>query len=92
MAIWQDLVDGHGLTARYASVRRFVLSLRGRTPVEARVVITTPISSRRFSVTRLSWFLEKLCTWSPSPAPKVPSADAAKVLDGLPPDIDDEVH
>ena len=41
MAIWQDLVDDHGFTARYASVRRFVLKLRGSTPVEARVVITT---------------------------------------------------
>src|SRR5688572_9416582 len=27
MAIWQDLVDDHGFTARYASVRRFVLAL-----------------------------------------------------------------
>ena len=43
VAIWQDLVDDHGFTARYASVRRFVLKLRGSTPVEARVVIrTTP--------------------------------------------------
>jgi transposase len=41
MAIWQDLVDDHGFPARYASVRRFVVHLRGRTPVEARVVITT---------------------------------------------------
>ena len=40
MAIWQDLVE-EGFTARYASVRRFVRQLRGRTPVEARVVITT---------------------------------------------------
>lgn len=41
VAIWQDLVDDHGFTARYASVRRFVLKLRGATPPEARVVITT---------------------------------------------------
>jgi transposase len=41
MAIWQDLVDDHGFTAKYASVRRFVVALRGATPVEARVVITT---------------------------------------------------
>jgi hypothetical protein len=40
-AIWQDLVDGHGFQARYASVRRFVVALRGTTPTEARVVITT---------------------------------------------------
>jgi transposase len=41
MAIWQDLVDDHGFVARYASVRRFVLSLRGAASPEARVVITT---------------------------------------------------
>jgi len=41
MAIWQDLVDDHGLRARYASVRRFVQTLRGTTAAEARVVITT---------------------------------------------------
>ena len=41
VAIWQDLVDDHGFTARYASVRRFVLKLRGSAPAEARAVITT---------------------------------------------------
>ena len=41
VAIWQDLVDDHGFPGRYASVRRFVVKLRGSTPVEARVVITT---------------------------------------------------
>ncbi len=41
MAIWQDLVDDHGFPGRYASVRRFVRQLRGRTSVDARVVITT---------------------------------------------------
>src|SRR5262245_25997408 len=41
MAIWQDLVDDHGFSARYASVRRFVLALRGSAVPEARVVITT---------------------------------------------------
>src|SRR5437660_2833668 len=41
MAIWQDLVDDHGFRARYASARRFVAKLRGSTPAEARVVITT---------------------------------------------------
>ena len=41
MAIWQDLVDDHGFGARYASVRRFVLTLRGTSSAEARVVITT---------------------------------------------------
>jgi len=41
MAIWQDLVDDHGFAAHYASVRRFVQALRGRGPLDARVVITT---------------------------------------------------
>jgi transposase len=41
MAIWQDLVDDHGFTGRYASVRRFVVTLRGASSPEARVVITT---------------------------------------------------
>lgn len=41
VAIYQDLVDDHGFTAKYVSVRRFVLKLRGTAPVEARVVITT---------------------------------------------------
>src|SRR5439155_2259914 len=41
MAIWQDLVDDHGFAARYASVRRFVVTLRGAAPAEARVVRTT---------------------------------------------------
>jgi transposase len=41
VAIWQDLVDDHGFQARYASVKRFVLKLRGSKPAEARVVITT---------------------------------------------------
>jgi transposase len=40
MAIWQDLVDGHGFAGRYASVKRFVRKLCGSTP-EARVVIET---------------------------------------------------
>jgi hypothetical protein len=33
MAIWRDLVDDHGFPAQYASVRRFVITLRGNTPV-----------------------------------------------------------
>ena len=43
MAIWQDLVDQHGFPARYASVRRFVLALRGqRTPEAHPVIVTAP--------------------------------------------------
>ena len=41
MAIWQDLVDDHGFTGRYDSVKRFVRKLRGVTTPEARVVIET---------------------------------------------------
>jgi transposase len=41
MAIWQDLVDDHGFRSRYASVRRFVATLRGQEHREARVVIET---------------------------------------------------
>jgi transposase len=41
VAIWQDLVDDHGFSARYASIRRFVHQLRGSAPTEAHVVITT---------------------------------------------------
>jgi transposase len=41
MAIWQDLVDGHGFSGRYASVKRFVNKLRGSPTPEARVVIET---------------------------------------------------
>jgi hypothetical protein len=40
-AIWQDLVDGHGFSEKYASVKRFVRKLRGSSTPEARVVIET---------------------------------------------------
>jgi hypothetical protein len=40
-AIWQDLVDDHGFTHKYASVKRFVARLRETPTVEARPVITT---------------------------------------------------
>ena len=40
MAIWQDLVDDHEFTARYASVKRYVRKLKEREP-EACCVITT---------------------------------------------------
>ena len=41
VAIYQDLVDDHGFTARYASVKRFVATLRDTVVDEARAVITT---------------------------------------------------
>ena len=43
MAIWQDLVDQHGFPGRYASVRRFVITLRGpRTPEAHPIIVTAP--------------------------------------------------
>ena len=41
MAIYQDLVDDHGFTAGYASVKRFVRRLRGTSAPVARAVIQT---------------------------------------------------
>ncbi len=43
MAIWRDLVDDHGFPAQYASVRRFVITLRGPQPAEAHPVIVTSV-------------------------------------------------
>jgi transposase len=42
MAIWQDLVDAHGFSARYASVRRFVHTLRCTAPEPHAVITTAP--------------------------------------------------
>ena len=41
MAIGRDLVDDHGFLAQYASVRRFVIRLRGQQPADAHPVIVT---------------------------------------------------
>jgi transposase len=41
MAIFQDLVDSHGFSGKYASVKRFVRKLCGSASPEARVVIHT---------------------------------------------------
>lgn len=42
-AIWQDLVDDHGFTAGYESVKRFVRKLRGTTsPVAHPRIVTEP--------------------------------------------------
>ena len=41
MGIWQDLVDQHGFPGRYASVRRFVRTLRGARRAEAHPIIVT---------------------------------------------------
>jgi transposase len=41
-AIYQDLVDDHGFTGRYQSVKRFVRQLRGRPASAACAVIVTP--------------------------------------------------
>jgi transposase len=43
MAIWQDLVDVHGFKDGYASVRRFVVKLRGaRSPEAHPIIVTAP--------------------------------------------------
>ena len=43
VAIWQDLVTDHGFAGGYASVRRFVVRLRGvHTPDERAVIETAP--------------------------------------------------
>ena len=41
-AIWQDLVDDHGFTGRYASVKRFVRKLRGSSVEPRAVIVTSP--------------------------------------------------
>ena len=41
-AIYQDLVEDHGFTGRYSSVKRFVRHCRGTPAPEARAVILTP--------------------------------------------------
>ena len=41
MGLWQDLVDGHGFTGGYQSVRRFVRVLREAGSLDARVIIET---------------------------------------------------
>jgi hypothetical protein len=41
MAIWQALVDDHQVPFAYASLKRFVLKLRGSPSSEACAVITT---------------------------------------------------
>jgi hypothetical protein len=51
VAIYQDLVDTNGFTARYASVKRFVRNLRGSKTPEARVVIVTGRAKKRKSIT-----------------------------------------
>jgi transposase len=43
MAIWQELVDRHGFTGAYESVKRYVRKLRGTTPAEpCGVIVTAP--------------------------------------------------
>ena len=41
-AIWQELVDDHGFTAGYQSVKRFVRRLYGSVPRQACAIIETP--------------------------------------------------
>ena len=56
MAVWQDLVDGHGFAGRYASVKRFVRKLGGSSAPEARVVIeTAPGEKFRWTTAPARW-------------------------------------
>jgi transposase len=41
MSIWQELVDRHGFTGAYESVKRYVRKLRGTQSPEARAIIQT---------------------------------------------------
>ena len=41
MSIWQDLVDRHGFTGAYETVKRYVRKLRGSQSPEARAIIQT---------------------------------------------------
>jgi hypothetical protein len=52
VAIYQDLLDDHGFTARCTSVRWFVAKLRGGTTPEARLVIATRAGGARLITAR----------------------------------------
>jgi hypothetical protein len=41
MSIWHELVDQHGFSGPYESVKRYVLKLRGTQSPEARAIIQT---------------------------------------------------
>ena len=56
VAIWQNLVDDHGFPARYASVRRFVVALRGKAPAEhASSLRRRPAKKARSTTARGRW-------------------------------------
>ena len=54
-AIYQDLVEDHGFTGRYASVKRFVRHCRGSQAPEARAVILRPARNRRSTTAPARW-------------------------------------
>ena len=65
MAIWQDLVDGHGFSEKYASVKRFVRKLRGSSTPAARVVIeTAPGEEAQVDYARWCVIRKQAGTWS----------------------------
>ena len=43
MSMWQQLVDQHGFTGAYESVKRFVRKLRGTQSPEVRAIIQTAV-------------------------------------------------
>jgi hypothetical protein len=51
IAIWQKLVDRYNFKTDYASVKRFVLKLRGSAPVEPCGVITTHKTNHKSTTT-----------------------------------------
>jgi hypothetical protein len=53
MAIWQDLVDDHGFPGRYASVRRFVVKLRGQRTLKVRVTVHRDHQDRSIVITQI---------------------------------------
>jgi hypothetical protein len=56
MGIFQDLVDGHGFTGGYQSIKRLVRKLRGAVSPEARVIIETrPGEEARLITARGRW-------------------------------------
>jgi hypothetical protein len=70
MAILQDLLEDHGFTARYASVRRFVLSLRGTSSAEARVVTIAGFVQHAPGADTLSGFFHSTVNGIPATTPR----------------------
>ena len=55
MAIWQDLVDDHGFSARYASVQRFIKQLRDRWVADVAGFVEAPDSGEERARHHRGW-------------------------------------